>query len=200
MEKYGSIYEAIKAQDILATSDFLKTGHDFVEDGGWTPLHEASRIGHMDVLQLLIERGFEVNRDFEITDGTSEYWGSALTEALLHNNLDAAKLLIKHGADVNANFFIQDYNTPEWFFGEYDLATNTGNCLMIALSYKDDELLAAMLNHGLDVDGQNNNDETAIYHAVSAAYTWISLFEKHNTYFLILISKNSQLGHKYKSL
>lgn len=172
MTDYDSIYEAIKAWDEEGVAAFLKTDADSERDCGWTPIHEAAREGYIEILQMLIEAGFEVNRDFEITDYSSDYYGSALSEALLHGNLEAAKLLIQHGADVNATYFMQDLDTPEAFFGEYDLVTHKGNCLLLAITYDDedgDELLETMRSHGLKVDDEYDEGCTVLRHIVFQA-------------------------------
>jgi ankyrin repeat protein len=104
MKTHDSIYQAIRARDRNAVAAFLKAGADFLEDGGWTPIHEAAREGDLEILQMLIDGGFDVNDNFEITDYSSDYFGSALSEALLYGNLEAAKLLIRNGANVNGDF------------------------------------------------------------------------------------------------
>ena len=62
---------------------------------GHTPLIDASRMGHTDVVRYLLEQG--VNRD-KADDGG---WTS-LHYAAAHGRLEVAKLLMVYGADLNA--------------------------------------------------------------------------------------------------
>ena len=92
----------------------------------------------------------EINADFEIIDNPSDHRGCALSEALLHSHFDVARVLVENGANVNATYYSQDQDTPEYFFGRYELATNTGVCWWLALGLK--ELLDLMKDHWLFVD------------------------------------------------
>jgi hypothetical protein len=56
-------------------------------------LHFASRLGHADVVQLLIQRGADVHADKD----------AALRVAAQCGHAAAVQLLIQHGADVHAN-------------------------------------------------------------------------------------------------
>lgn len=62
--------------------------------GSWTALMVACANGHIQIANILIENGADVN----ISDNTGE---TALMVASANDNLETIKLLIQHGADVN---------------------------------------------------------------------------------------------------
>lgn len=166
-DEYSSVYEAIREKDIEAVKYFIAEGE--VDYGGWSwnALHEACKGENIEIIKLLLEKAkIPANTDFELIDDSSDYRGSALTEALLNGNLDIAKLLIQFGADVNASYYSEDRDTLEYFFGSYDLVTDKGNCLGLALCYDNDELIHLMLEKGLDIDATDDQDKTNLYHAI----------------------------------
>jgi len=63
-------------------------------DRGITPLLCATRYGHLALIEVLIERGADVN-------GVGPWGISPLMEAAARNKMDAASLLLKRGAHVN---------------------------------------------------------------------------------------------------
>jgi len=170
--EYSSIYEAIKEEDIEAIKYFIAEGEaDYYGGWSWNPLHEACKGENIKIVQLLLEQAkIPADTDFELIDDSSDYRGSALTEALLHGNIDIAKLLIQHGANVNASYYSQDIDTPEYFFGDYDLAIDIGNCLKLALCYNNDALIHLMLENGLAVDEMDDKEKTNLYYAVLNSY------------------------------
>ena len=66
-----------------------------VNDEGYTPLMEASREGHDDLVNLLVSQGADVNRT------TEDQQETALTLACAGGFLDVVKILINHKANVN---------------------------------------------------------------------------------------------------
>ena len=67
---------------------------DIKDDGGWTPLIIASSAGHMDIVQMLVEKGAKVN---EVTDEGR----SPLLYAASKGRENIASFLLSHGADPN---------------------------------------------------------------------------------------------------
>ena len=52
-------------------------GHliDAKDANGWTPLHEGARAGHVEVVQLLVDKGANINeRTQNGIGGTPLYW------------------------------------------------------------------------------------------------------------------------------
>ena len=63
--------------------------------GGLTPLHHAIRQGHRETVELLLERGADINQQ-SAGDGTSP-----LLMAAVNGQFDLALMLIENGADPN---------------------------------------------------------------------------------------------------
>lgn len=67
--------------------------------GGWlrTPLHAASARGHLDIVNVLIERESGIHE----IENAAGWYGTPLCAACCHGQKDVAELLLKHGAEVN---------------------------------------------------------------------------------------------------
>lgn len=167
-----SIYEAIEEGSLEEVEKFLDLNYDFVEDGGWNPLHAACRVGNIAVVESILKYiknasypGFNINSDFETNSSNTDNRGTALTEALLHGHVDVANLLISNGADVNSAYYNQDQDCPEWFFGHYNLATNGG----VAWWLTDGELFDLCLSHGLEIDATDYDDNPALIYSIGSS-------------------------------
>ena len=60
----------------------------------WSPLHAVSRGGHVDVAQVLLDYGADINAQ-DLHDQTPLSWASS------EGHLKVAQLLLEHGANVN---------------------------------------------------------------------------------------------------
>ena len=66
------------------------------DSNGWQPLHEAARAGHVEIAELLIENGAEVNeRTNHGKGGTPLWWARTM--------LGEAHILVKLLQDMGAN-------------------------------------------------------------------------------------------------
>lgn len=95
----SAVYEGHKAivDMLLTTSDSGGAYMCIVNDrseSGWTALMASSFWGYLDIAELLISKGANLNhRDFE--------GNTALIWAAIRGNLKVIQLLISHGADID---------------------------------------------------------------------------------------------------
>ena len=94
---------------------------------GQTPLFAASRMGHVDVAQVLLDHGADINA-LDIYDQTILSWASS------EGHSKVVQLLLEHGANVN---------TPN----NYDHTT----ALYRACESESLEVVRLLLDHGADV-------------------------------------------------
>ncbi len=111
----------------------LDKGASLDDPSGWTPLHVAAYRGHLDFVQLLIERGADVNR-------ADKYGGTPLMQAAQNGNLAIVKLLMAKGADLHA--FVHYVGAPA--AGE----TAVGK----AAEYNHPDVVKHLVDAGADVD------------------------------------------------
>ena len=100
-----SIHQAAEEGKIEALKQHLASGTNvnLKNDGGSTPLIEASRKGHKEIAKLLIENGADVNCKLEYTTDIESIEGwTSLHVAAAKGHKVIAELLIIKGADVNA--------------------------------------------------------------------------------------------------
>jgi len=64
---------------------------------GETPLYGAVRFGHLEIVELLLDHGADI--DAKLSEQT---YGNALSAAMDPEKIQIARLLLKRGADVNA--------------------------------------------------------------------------------------------------
>jgi ankyrin repeat protein len=96
-----------------------------IQQGGYTPLLFAARVGDLESAKLLVAKGADVN-------DTAPYGTSALVVAAHSGHRDVAQFLLEKGADPNA------------IFAGY-------TALHAAILHKDDTLVAALLAKGANV-------------------------------------------------
>ena len=98
------IHTAAKNGDLAGVQAELDKGVDVNASGnGQSPLHLAAIMGHVEVTELLIASGADL-------EGTDKYGNTPLHYAAHHGRKETTKLLITKGADVNVKR--DDGNTP----------------------------------------------------------------------------------------
>jgi ankyrin repeat protein len=96
MPSFLPFFARIGYRNLVQT--LLNTSADVNALGGGengTALHSASLAGHLDLVNLLIECGADVNAG-------GGYYGHPLLAACFHHQYEIVKALVEHGADVNA--------------------------------------------------------------------------------------------------
>ena len=61
--KYGTFFGAVSGGNVDAVNTFLNDGTDVNTkiQHGWSPMHEAAMLGHIEVAKLLISKGADIN-------------------------------------------------------------------------------------------------------------------------------------------
>jgi ankyrin repeat protein len=91
------IFDAAKTGDLAKVKELIEANPQLVnakDSSGRTPLHWANRGVHLDVVNLLIDKGADVNA--KDVSGTTPLFSAAA-----NSHLDACKLLIDKGATVD---------------------------------------------------------------------------------------------------
>lgn len=121
----------------LAWGVNVNRNHFFTRE---TPLIEAAANGHVDVVNLLIENGADVNLK-------GEAWYGPLHSASANGHIEVVKILLENGADVN----IFHHNKPL-----HNAAMN-GHI----------EVAEILLAHGADINAKGINEAAPLHTAVS---------------------------------
>ena len=136
--KNGSIQSAADGGDTEAVKDFLEGGIDVNANSKLgTALHRAVLRGHMDIVDLLINNGANVNLKSESGD-------TALHYAAKKNHIDIVEMLLKNGADINIT-------------GYRGLVP-----LHFAVTFDSVQLSEKLIIHGADVNVPNDDGQTPL--------------------------------------
>ncbi|WP_395463624.1 ankyrin repeat domain-containing protein [Wolbachia endosymbiont of Cantharis cryptica] len=154
----------------------LKTNLDAHNQGGRTPLYVAIQKGNIEVAELLIKCGANVNDNYERNR-------TPLHIAIGRKQLEIAKLLIKNGANVNAKtqnhgkddltpmHFAVFANMPEFIellashgalINERE-STERYTPLHFAALYGNKSIIQALIDKGQDIEDVDNNGRTALF-------------------------------------
>ena len=109
----------------------------------YTPLMIASLFGHVNVVQLLVQHG--ANTDLQDKDGYTAFHHAVFHD---HGSCDLLSCLIENKLDVNA--LSNDNCTP----------------LMIASENNHLNAVSFLIEHGANIDLQDENGYTAVHYAV----------------------------------
>jgi uncharacterized protein len=137
----SKIFEAVKNNDLKEVKSLLEKGTDpnSVDEDGDRLLMYAALYSSVDCMQLLIEKGSDVNAKNNL-DETALMWS-------IHD-LAKMRLLIQHGADVNAK--AKSGNTP---------------LLIASIGHGKYEAVKLLLDQGADASALNNRKENALIRA-----------------------------------
>jgi ankyrin repeat protein len=171
----AKIFEAVRKNDLKEVQLLLdqKADPNSVDEDGDHLLMSAALYSSIECMQLLIEKGSNVNAKNKI-DETPLMWS-------LHDPAKM-KLLLQHGADVNAK--PKTGNTPLLIasvgHGKYDaikllidngadpLAINNRkeNALMRASLFGDTATIGLLLNKRIDINALSMDSSTALINAI----------------------------------
>ncbi|KAJ8125069.1 hypothetical protein O1611_g8571 [Lasiodiplodia mahajangana] len=111
-----------------------------------TPLQLAARYGHIDIAQLLLEQGHDIN-------DCGRSYGTALAAAASGGQTDMIKFLLEHGANINA--YGGDYGTAlaaAAYYGRTKIGGRYGTALMAAASQGETGTVRFLLEQGADIN------------------------------------------------
>ena len=84
---------------IRTPSQSSATKIDLLTERGRTPLHEASRLNHTDIIELLLDGGADINSVMRPSiDRTANADLTALVQAAMMNDVNMVRFLLQHGA------------------------------------------------------------------------------------------------------
>jgi ankyrin repeat protein len=115
-----------------------------------SPLHAASRMGHLDAARVLLTHGVDVNT-------TNKSGRTPLCSAYDGGHLDIMRLLLEHGADVNVH---------------YDGGAN--GLLHDASYYGRLDFVHLLLQQNINVNARNNLDNTPLHLASMNGYARVA--------------------------
>lgn len=125
------------------------------DNSGFTPIHKAAFEGRNDVIELLLEKGIDIdikNRDNK----------SPLHYAVINGKLDTTKYLLLKGANINLR---DNFNRVP---------------LHEAVSYLNLKVVKELIKKGADINSQDKKGRTPLYIAVNNRSKDIVLFLLNN--------------------
>jgi ankyrin repeat protein len=170
-----SAFEIACGQDFYEIIKILSESGCNLYTNGIDPLQVAASGGQDDIVELLINKGFDVNKADHGEDAgyTPIHW------AVEENNLSTVKLLHKNGADLQV--LEEEGCTPLYMAAadgyidivKYLIKNNvdvdkTGDCtpLCIASVSGYDEIVDLLLKSGAEIDHVDNDGKTPLYYAI----------------------------------
>ncbi len=178
---------AAEEGDIEKLKSLIEKGVDVnaKDKEGYTAIYDAAARGHKDVVELLINKGAEINIHVDIEAKNSGLW-TPLQTAVRHNQASVVELLISKGANVNTKdkwgfsplhtAAKHNYNGVAEHLIEKGADLNARNQwdqtpLHIAAK-RDNKLVAELLiAKGADINARGIDNETALHRAVGGGHT-----------------------------
>jgi ankyrin repeat protein len=172
------LWNAVEMSDYLGVESILQEGADInmVNEKGENLLCEAIDGQDFDMIELLIEKGLNVNR---LCD---DKWCTPLSLAASMSNVHIAKILLKHGANPNrVHGLASPLEMAIKYACKYNMdmvkllircGANVFDCdpkgktlLMFAAEQMNVEVLHLLIANGLDPEARDTKGHTAIYYA-----------------------------------
>ena len=191
----NSIHDAARNGDSFAVLTLLNTGIDINKKNkdGWTALHIAASKNRLEIVELLIENGAEV--DSKGDPSTVFIWQGGFTPlhyATVNGHKDIVELLINRGAQVNAKtdngFTPRDWAIKRSHTHIADLLkTYGGKTSSIHTHVRDGDLagVRAYLDAGVDINARDENGSTPLH--------WAAL-EGHKDIVELLINRGAEVN------
>ena len=147
------IFAAVVAGDLITTRILLEQGVDKNETTNWgrTILYHAASNGYVDIVQLLLEQGVDIN--LFSGDRRLNIAGTALCVAAYNDHLDVVRFLVEQGADMEK---------PD---------SNLWTPLSYASCYGHLEVARYLLEQGANRDKSDLNGFTPLHFAISNEYS-----------------------------
>ena len=155
-DKYADSFKAACKDDTIDIAVFLAKSISYRRDPS-TILRCASMIGNVELLNISLEEGADVNTLFE------EAAISPLIFAATDEHKEVVQALIDAGADVN--YSTDDYGISVLFyaagFGKYDYIKSSNTHIY---EFSDDriEIIQALIKAGADVNHKNEEGQTVL--------------------------------------
>ncbi|KAI0544071.1 hypothetical protein F4679DRAFT_577122 [Xylaria curta] len=142
-----------------------------------TPLSWAAEKGYLQVMQLLIEKG----ADIESRDRRDSSGWTPLLWAARNGNLEIVQLLIEHGANVESK---DDYNQTPLSGAHIDLKDkHTRTPILWAAEEGHQEIMQLLIENGANVDSKDRSDWTPLLCAAGRGhYEIVQLLIKNGAY------------------
>lgn len=133
--------DASEVRDMLDADPQLVSSVDVEIDSGNLPLHIAVKNSHLEITQILLEGGADVDARIDAS-AKAQYDYTALHLAAVAGNAKIADLLLKHGAAINCKGR-RDW-TPLHF------AADRGDVVMVGL----------LIENGADLESKGQDDSS----------------------------------------
>ena len=164
---HSSITDSQKAADSVSKLDIVNTIRSLLDGGvdvdarcsqGETALYRASKAGHEDIVQLLLEAGAE-------TSGSTSR--CPLYAACEHGSTQIADLLLQHGADPNASSASTEgpYIPLMSRISAY-VASSSSSPICCAMKKGYIDVVDLLLKHGADVNTQDHAGKSALIYFI----------------------------------
>ncbi|KAJ6529244.1 ankyrin repeat-containing domain protein [Mycena capillaripes] len=144
----SALWMSARANLVETAKFLLETSQLLLEDSKGSALNVASYYGHLEMVQLLLRNGTNVN-------SSRGPHGNALQAAVHSGNAGVVQLLIVNSADINM------------------LVEGHGTVLATASSLGHENLVRLLIARGADVNARDARDTTALGRAVAGNYEHI---------------------------